>query len=423
MCIKKYSRLVLPLPFFGFRMSNILTLSPVDNADLFLLIKALRLENDSKLGIREKLLKRGLLQLEDEQGNKIESRKAIIKRLGQLANMTTTTLPIQEEQWIDFASSVVSPALVSGSDVTEAIFAPLQAELARRTFITGGTKPGLADWSLFSLLFNRLKAMTPNVASKYYRVIRWMRQLQHILLQSLEDHEKGKGDAEVGTFVPAVFDLESIRAALDGTVLGDNKKKPTGAEKANKEKAVGDKKDGKGREQSKQAAAPRESLHPFARVDLRVGRIVKVEKHPNADRLYVEHVDLGEEEPRIVVSGLVEHVPLEELQDRLCIFICNLKPATLCKVLSSAMLLVAKDENGALEPLIPPTGSKPGDKVSIEGVTSDPDAVIKPKESTWEDVRLRLKMCNGAAQYEDRPLSVQDKGFIISNKVSQGVIS
>jgi len=143
--------------------------------------------------------------------------------------------------------------------------------------------------------------------------------------------------------------------------------------------------------------------HPFARVDLRVGRIIKAEKHPNADRLFVETVDLGEAEPRTVVSGLVGHVELESLQNRLCLFICNLKPATLCKTLSSAMLLVSKTEE-TLEPIVVPETAKAGDRVSIEGVTPQPDEVIKPKETTWEDVRSCLLVKDGVAFYKDQPL-------------------
>lgn len=49
-----------------------------------------------------------------------------------------------------------------------------------------------------------------------------------------------------------------------------------------------------------------------SRLDLRVGLIRKAWKHPDADSLYVEEIDLGEEGgPRTVVSGLVKHIPGE----------------------------------------------------------------------------------------------------------------
>ena len=48
--------------------------------------------------------------------------------------------------------------------------------------------------------------------------------------------------------------------------------------------------------------------------DIRVGKIVSVKKHDTADTLYVEKVDLGEGEPRQIVSGLVNHVPVDKMQ-------------------------------------------------------------------------------------------------------------
>nr|KAG5700250.1 hypothetical protein BaRGS_007623 [Batillaria attramentaria] len=77
------------------------------------------------------------------------------------------------------------------------------------------------------------------------------------------------------------------------------------------------------------------------RLDLRVGKILSVEKHPEADSLYVETVDLGEESPRTVISGLAGLVPMEELQDRLGVFVCNLKPVKMRGIPSCAMLMCA----------------------------------------------------------------------------------
>jgi tRNA-binding EMAP/Myf-like protein len=51
-----------------------------------------------------------------------------------------------------------------------------------------------------------------------------------------------------------------------------------------------------------------------SKVDIRIGKIMKVEKHPEADSLYVEQIDLGEGKLRNVCSGLVKHIPLEEVK-------------------------------------------------------------------------------------------------------------
>lgn len=66
-----------------------------------------------------------------------------------------------------------------------------------------------------------------------------------------------------------------------------------------------------------------------------------VKKHPEADSLYVEEVDLGEGKNRTIVSGLVKHVPIEQMQDRIGIFMCNLKPAKMRGVTSEGMLMCA----------------------------------------------------------------------------------
>ena len=49
-------------------------------------------------------------------------------------------------------------------------------------------------------------------------------------------------------------------------------------------------------------------------LDIRVGYILKAWKHAYAEALYVEEVDVGEAEPRIICSGLVKYIHLEHLQ-------------------------------------------------------------------------------------------------------------
>jgi methionyl-tRNA synthetase len=51
-----------------------------------------------------------------------------------------------------------------------------------------------------------------------------------------------------------------------------------------------------------------------SKLDIRVGLITEAKKHPDADSLYVEEIDVGEGSTRTVVSGLVKYIPLEEMQ-------------------------------------------------------------------------------------------------------------
>ena len=74
-------------------------------------------------------------------------------------------------------------------------------------------------------------------------------------------------------------------------------------------------KKGEKKEKKQQPVAGSADSKPVdvSRLDLRIGCIITARKHPDADSLYVEEVDVGETAPRTVVSGLVNHVPLEQV--------------------------------------------------------------------------------------------------------------
>jgi methionyl-tRNA synthetase len=83
----------------------------------------------------------------------------------------------------------------------------------------------------------------------------------------------------------------------------------------------------------------------FEKLDLRVGRILNVEDHPKADKLYVLTVDLGEEKPRTIIAGLKPYYKKEELKNKQAIFVANLEPAMLREIESNGMILAASTEN------------------------------------------------------------------------------
>lgn len=64
----------------------------------------------------------------------------------------------------------------------------------------------------------------------------------------------------------------------------------------------------------------------IGRLDLRIGKVEDVQRHPDADALYVLKINCGEAQPRTVCSGLVKYIPIEELRDRSVLVLCNLKP-------------------------------------------------------------------------------------------------
>lgn len=81
----------------------------------------------------------------------------------------------------------------------------------------------------------------------------------------------------------------------------------------------------------------------FQKLDLRVGTVVSCEKHPDAEKLLVVKVNLGEAEPRQVVAGLADRFSPEELVGRQVVVVANLAPRKLRGLVSQGMILVAKD--------------------------------------------------------------------------------
>lgn len=98
-----------------------------------------------------------------------------------------------------------------------------------------------------------------------------------------------------------------------------------------------------------------EGQEPFAafkRLDLRIGTVTEVQDHPDAEKLYILKVDLGEEEPRTVVTNIKSFYPPEKLQGRKLLLVANLKPANFRGVKSFGMLVAADDIGMGGESLI-----------------------------------------------------------------------
>ena len=101
---------------------------------------------------------------------------------------------------------------------------------------------------------------------------------------------------------------------------------------------------------------------------IRVGKIIKVWNHPGSEKLYCEEIDLGNGEIRKIASGLQQFVTLERLTDAMCIVLCNLKAKKLAGYESHGMVLCAETpDRSAVELIVPPEGSQPGDLISFEG--------------------------------------------------------
>ena len=124
----------------------------------------------------------------------------------------------------------------------------------------------------------------------------------------------------------------------------------------------------------------------MSKLDIRVGLIISAEQHPDAEKLYVEKVDLGEESgPRTVVSGLKDYMDTSALTNRRAVLLCNLKPAKMRGIESAAMVLGASDaDRTKVELLTPPEACALGERVSFDGHEGEPLAPKTTKE--WGEV-------------------------------------
>ncbi|KAK9693611.1 tRNA synthetases class I (W and Y) [Popillia japonica] len=156
-----------------------------------------------------------------------------------------------------------------------------------------------------------------------------------------------------------------------------------------------------------------------SRLDIRIGKIIEVSRHPDADALYVEKIDLGEKEPRTIVSGLVNFVPIKEMENRMVVVLCNLKPAKMRGVESHGMVLCASvDDPKQVEPLIPPDSVKPGDKVIVENYEGTPDEILNPKKKVWEKLQVDLKTNSDLiAHWQGNMLMTKDCGPVKSKSL------
>nr|XP_011452765.2 aminoacyl tRNA synthase complex-interacting multifunctional protein 1 [Crassostrea gigas] len=205
------------------------------------------------------------------------------------------------------------------------------------------------------------------------------------------------------------------QAPAAGDKPAQKSEKPDKKEKKDKKKpaAEGEPKAKKG----KNEPVGEEKLD-VSRLDFRVGQIVDVKKHPDADTLYVEEVDLGEGRNRTVVSGLVNHIPIEQMQNKIAVFMCNLKPAKMRGILSEAMIMCASTPE-KVEILNVPAGSVIGDRVTCKAYPGNPDAQLNPKKKVWETLAPDLKVNKEkVAEFRGEPLQIEGKGVLTSTTLS-----
>lgn len=148
-------------------------------------------------------------------------------------------------------------------------------------------------------------------------------------------------------------------------------------------------------------------------IELKVAVIKSVETNPQGDRLYIEHLDDGSGEERIIQSGLRPYLKEEELLGKHVIIASNLAPRKMKGVESHGMLLACdytEDGKEKVELLTAPW-AKAGTQVVLQGSVVDPveTSTKPPKIDIDKFCKVEMKVTNHTAQIAGVPLTVDGK--------------
>jgi len=105
------------------------------------------------------------------------------------------------------------------------------------------------------------------------------------------------------------------------------------------------------------------NIEDFKKIKIMVGKILSVEKVPDTDKLLKLEVDLAEEKPRQIISGISLYFPdISILVEKKCMFVANLEPRTIRGFESNGMILAVSTDDGKFSLLEPndqiPVGTK-----------------------------------------------------------------
>lgn len=168
---------------------------------------------------------------------------------------------------------------------------------------------------------------------------------------------------------------------------------------------------------------------PITALDIRVGRITKVWIHEEADKLYCEEIDVGEDEPRQIASGLRPYLSEEDLDGRMVLVLCNLKARKLAGFPSHGMVLCASNEDHTEVKLVSvPVDAKIGERVTVpgfnyEGEEGAPFAENKVgKKKVFEKIAPFLKTSEyGVPEFGGRPLLTS--AGVCTSPINNGSVS
>jgi len=316
-------------------------------------------------------------------------------------------------EWVSFSAGFETVKETKGEGKLMHLLTQLDATLLTSSFAASVSHDTVADIVLFYYLKDTVQNLkAARMIKDFPSVARWYNLIQHQII--------AKGvDIELINFVlPEAVDM--LRASKGGN---EGKGKQKGKDKGKEKGKAKDKEAKKGKAPKKETPSASSSEQPeITLLDFRVGKIVSIEKHPEKDKLYCEKIDVGEDEPRTIASGLVDYYPeASALLNRKVLVVCNLKPRKMGGFVSKGMLLCAStDDKSAVEVVDPPEAAQVGDRVVFPslGDTSkfEPWAPNKVgKKKVFEKVAPNLKTNSNKEPIWVGP-DGKDHPFVVANE-------
>lgn len=311
-------------------------------------------------------------------------------------------------KWVAFAEDFPAAPDASFENLKR-----LNDELSGKSVLLGnGLKPSEADVIVYSVIHPSLINLSDTNKEKLPHVFRWIDYIQHKqefvgLFEEILLQKPGFEPPVTKPVVAVEADLKSNKTEQSTK----NVNKPEADTKKDKNKAEAKEKPAN-KEPTKAKAKPadkevaeKENEVSVSLLNIQVGLIRKAWKHPSADSLLVEEIDVGEAKARQVVSGLAKYCSPDELTNRRVVLITNVKPGKLRDVVSEGLVLCASNEGPTtVEPLLPPEGAKIGERISFSGIDGKPEDVLNPKKKQLEKITPHLFTDDkGVATYKGIP--------------------
>ncbi|KAF4349748.1 hypothetical protein G4B88_029496 [Cannabis sativa] len=315
----------------------------------------------------------------------------------------------QMTKWIAFAESFPTE-----SSACFEVLKGLNEDLVLKSVLLGnGLKPSEADVIVFSVIHSSVIELSKSDKEKLPHLMRWIDYIQskvdlgnvfkkilhektpfepHVLSQLHLQGTKAADKVEVESGAKKVAESPKVADKPEAEVKTKKSEDPKAKKSDNAKKATGNKEASKEKKKAPEAeTVEKDKEVSVSLLNIKVGLISKAWKHPSADSLLVEEIDVGEGKLRQVVSGLAKFCTPEQLTNRLVVLITNVKPGKLRDVMSEGLVLCASnDDHTIVEPLQPPEGAKVGECISFSGIDGKPEDVLNPKKKQLDKITPHL---------------------------------